>query len=332
MVRRHSKATVLIASIVVAIASATASHAQPLSDAHQAAGAAPVDPQSPVARSYAAQQKKRLAAERELKKIRFQHFGSVTNVEIRQAGILKLRAYTDASVYPSLIEIFRDEKNDVRQAVLDHLADRRSDEGDTCLAWIATRDRSRELRTAAAARLAARIQETGGASPRIAMVVYGALQSGDESLIAQGAELAAGIGMVETIPWLIAAQLGSAPVSSGSEPAGNGDLAWIMVGTQTAFVSDLTPVVAESAVAFDPQLSVVTEGVILRVHDAAVTTYRHEVHNALIELSERSWGRPTRGLGWDQDAWRDWYKNQYLPSRKPRPLGSEANLGGVPPK
>lgn len=290
------------------------------------------DPDSPAMRSYAAQQKKRVEVERELKKIRFQHFGSINNVEIRQAGIAKLRAYTEPASFPSLVEVFRDEKDDVRRAVLDHLADQKSDEGDACLAWIAAHDKSAELRTAATARVATRVQEAGRVSPRIALVVYGALRSSNESIIAQGAQLASGIGMHEAIPWLISAQLGSAPAAGATERAGTGDLAWIMVGQQIAFVSDLTPVVADSAVAFDPQLSVVTEGVLLRVHDAAVLTYRYEVHNALIDLSSRDWGRPTNGLGWNQEGWRDWYTKEYLPFRKSRDIELAKSKPVQPPR
>lgn len=45
----------------------------------------------------------------------------------------------------------------------------------------------------------------------------------------------------------------------------NGQIANIVVATQVAFVSDLTPVVSQSSAAFDPQLDVVSEGVRLLV-------------------------------------------------------------------
>lgn len=301
------------------------------SDVPDWARRAAIDPDSPMSRTYAAQQKKRLEAEKELKKIRYKHFGSINNVEIRQAGIAKIREFTDPAIFPSLVEIFRDERDDVRSAVLDHLSDQHSDEGDACLAWIATHDASPELRASATRKVASRVRTTGNVSSRIALVVYGALRSPNEAVIAAGAQLAQGIGMYDAIPWLISSQLGSAPVSSGESDRG-GDLAWIMVGKQIAFVSDLTPVVADSAVAFDPQLSVITEGVLLRVHDAAVLTYRYEVHNALIDLSERDWGRPTRGLGWNQDGWRDWYAKDYLPFRKQRDRELAAAKPVEPPK
>ena len=76
------------------------------------------------------------------------------------------------------------------------------------------------------------------------------------------------------------------------------------VSEQVAFVSDLQPVVGDNAVAFDPTISVASEGVFLRVIDAYVITYRVEVHNALVALSTEGWGgESTASLGWDGKKW-----------------------------
>jgi len=93
------------------------------------------------------------------------------------------------------------------------------------------------------------------------------------------------LGLIEAIPALINAQV----VGSGGNGGGNnGDtsLAYIMIATQQAFVRDLTPVVGDSAVGFDPDLGVVSDGVYLRVLDASVVTYRTEVHSALVALTQ----------------------------------------------
>jgi hypothetical protein len=74
--------------------------------------------------------------------------------------------------------------------------------------------------------------------------------------------------------------------------------------------------VGDSAVAFDPTISVITEGTILRVIDAVVVTYRYEVHNALVGLASQGWGRPTDHLGFDNAAWRKWYADEFVPYRK----------------
>jgi len=45
----------------------------------------------------------------------------------------------------------------------------------------------------------------------------------------------------------------------------NGQRAYVFVATQFSFISDLQPVVSDSAVAFDPEINVVSEGVVLDV-------------------------------------------------------------------
>jgi type II secretory pathway component GspD/PulD (secretin) len=59
----------------------------------------------------------------------------------------------------------------------------------------------------------------------------------------------------------------------------NGQTANIYVATQTAFVSDLTPVVGDSAVGFDPTVSVVTEGVTLLVEGTVTADRRYVTMN-----------------------------------------------------
>ncbi len=59
----------------------------------------------------------------------------------------------------------------------------------------------------------------------------------------------------------------------------NGQTSNIYVATQTAFVSDLTPVVGDSAVGFDPTVSVVTEGVTLLVEGTVTADRRYVTMN-----------------------------------------------------
>jgi general secretion pathway protein D len=59
----------------------------------------------------------------------------------------------------------------------------------------------------------------------------------------------------------------------------NGQTANIYVATQTAFVSDLQPVVGDSAVGFDPTVSVVTEGVTLLVEGTVSADRRYVTLN-----------------------------------------------------
>jgi len=56
----------------------------------------------------------------------------------------------------------------------------------------------------------------------------------------------------------------------------NGQRAFVVVATETAFVSDLTPIVGTSAVAFDPTIGIIQSGVLLDVQ-ATVSSDRKYV-------------------------------------------------------
>lgn len=274
---------------------------------------------TPAQRDYAATKKKIRVIEQELRRLRRAHFGTIKRVDIRQEGLAKLRTYTEPAIFASLIEIFRNDADDVRTAVLDIFNDSKSDPGDAALAWVAMTDRDAAMKSLALDRLQRRLAEVGGVSDRINLVVLKALQSGDEKQIAGAAELAGNIGLYEVIPWLITAQVTqTSRAGSSGNGQDTGDLAYILLGQQIAFVSGLTPVVSDSAVAFDPQVGIAYNGTLMRVHDAAVTTYRTEVHHALVGLSSQYTGRPTVGMGWDQEKWWNWYQHEFLPLKKMR--------------
>lgn len=279
---------------------------------------APLDPDSPAGRALAEQNRKRVELERELNKIRVKHFGAMRKTEIRQAGIARLREFRDPAGFPSLIKVFAKEQDDVRHAVLDLLALDKGDAGDASLAWIAVHDDSTAYRGEATKRLLERREAwTGnGAPPGVQSIIAEALKTDSNKTLLAAAQLAEALSIWQAIPMIAMAQVGSGPAaSSGSGGDPGTSLAYILVGNQTAFVSNLTPVVGNSAVAFDPTVGVITEGVVLRVIDAAVITYRVEVHQSLVRLSSNAWGRSTADLGWDQNKWRSWWKDEFLPTR-----------------
>jgi hypothetical protein len=269
------------------------------------------DPASPEAEQERQRAKSRVEIERELRKIRAQYIRGVRNTEIRQIGLHKIRQFTDPAAFPVMLEVFRRDGDDVIATILDHLAEQRSDEADTVLAWTAVFDEKENLRAAASDRLLSRAEEEGEVSNRVQIVIAGGLQSEQNDEVAASAVLAEQLKLYEAIPMLITAQVGGD--TRGSARTSSGPLAWIMVAQQQAFVSDLQPVVGDSAVAFDPEISVVTEGVLLRVFDATVITYRVDVHNALVRMTSDRWGRSTESLGWDTKAWREWYAGEFKP-------------------
>lgn len=275
---------------------------------------------SPEAKAYIKAQKSRVQQEKELKKLRAEHFRATRNVEMRQVGISKLRTYTDAAIFPSLIKLFEGEGEDAENAVLDHLRDLKTDEADATIAWAAVFGKAKLFRAAATKRLMARTTEIGGSSAvtnRVKWVVSLGLRDKANDSVVAGAQLAQALRLYDAIPMLINAQVSQSAGPSRADDGGDAALAYILVGRQEAFVSGLTPVVGDNAVAFNPQLSVVTEGVVLRVIDAVVITYRVEVNAALIGLSTQGWGgQSTASLGWDQAAWRAWYANEFVPYRR----------------
>jgi hypothetical protein len=274
------------------------------------------NPDDPAVRTYAATQKQRVAAEREMRKLRAEYFDNIRNTEIRQIGISKLRQYADRPfLYPALLREFARCGEDVRGAILDLFADQQSDEGDTTLAWTAIFDKDEGWRAMAAERLQRRIKDPGEATTRMKQVIaHGLRRDSTEKQMAAAARLASQLNVLEVIPLLIAAQAGGTQTTT-ARVGGDGDtsLAYILVGTQTAYVADLDVVVGDNAVAFDPQLAVITEGTYLRIISAHVITYRTEVHSALVDITSRAWGRPTGGFGYDQDRWAQWYKSEFLP-------------------
>ncbi|MCH7790734.1 MAG: hypothetical protein IID31_00435 [Planctomycetes bacterium] len=271
-------------------------------------------PDDPAMAQYRDFQKRRVDVERQLRKIRATYFRNIRNIEIRQAGIERLRDFTDPASFPSLLDIFRREGDDVREAILDHLAALGTDESDGTLAWTAVFDDEKKIRRSAAERLTKRYQQTGEVSESVLWVVATGLRKGRSDVeLGSAAHVANILRIYDAIPMMINAQVGGGGARSGD---GTGALAYILVGTQQAFVSDLTPVVADSAVGFDPTISVITEGVVMRVIDAAVITYHMDVYYSLVDLASAGMGQPVPGFGFDDRKWREWYADEFLPHRR----------------
>ncbi len=289
---------------------------------------------------------------KQMRRIRLKHFGQIRNTEIRQLGISKLQAYTESKFYPHLLEIFGGEGKDVREAVLDILADQKDERADTTIAYAAVFQKNKEFRQEATRRLVKRMAEhreelsrrpaesepelqtpeaaksrakpippglDSGVPWRVKAVITNGLKQRDERVAEAAASLAADLKVFDLIPALVNAQIQGPTGTAAGVGGGGGDgaLAYILVGTQQAFVADLEPVVGDSAVAFDPQVGVATSGTVLRVIDAAVITYRTEIHYSLRRLANAGWdGRRTDALGYDTKKWAEWYTQEFLPYRK----------------
>lgn len=270
------------------------------------------DPSDPALAQQRIDPAKLREIERELRKLRHQFFRGTRSTEIREAGIAKLREdYNDPALYSLLLEVFGSDEADVQRAVLGMFAQQQNDEADAAIAWTAVFGENPQLRTLAVETLQKRFAVRETFEPQIPRAVSSVVQAGlarsDDKLVEHSASVARSLKLYEAIPWMASAQV-QAGVGERTGP-----LATIMVGQQQAYVSDLTPVVGDRAVAFDPTLAVVTDGVVMQVFDAVVVTYRMGVHTSLVEMTSEAWGRPTDRLGFDPRQWGRWLNEHFLP-------------------
>jgi len=286
---------------------------------------------------YWAIERARASAEKNLQRLVHDHFQN-GNKLVRQAGYAKIRQYTDSSLFPLMVSILRHEERDVQEVLLDHFAEQRTDDADAMLAWLTIFDKNSWIAKESQLRLLSRNaawkkaeKKTGtpkglSAPEAVTSVVLAGLSNKEDATIRLAGSVARSMKLYEIIPALIQAQLGQVgPAAGGGGPSissGTGSgyrvddgsgIAWILIGRQVAYVADLTPVVASNAVAFDPQLDVVIEGVVIRVIDAVVYAYRIEIHNQLLGLAGDAAGKPLDALGWDQAKWQSWWKDDMQP-------------------
>ncbi len=236
---------------------------------------------------------------RQIRRIRHKHLGDIRVEELRAEGIARLCELTDPAAFQPMIEELAGEKDDVRLAVLDHFAVQ-GDEGQAALAWVAIYDQSEAMRYEATRRMVA------PASDPVLGVLDGGLRSTRHVIANNAGTLAGALRALETIPLLIFAQATADPFDN------TGDLAWIAIATQRAFVAGVQPIVGDGAGAFAPIPGIVSEGAILRVVDAVVIFYRTEVHRVLVAMTTDDWGQSTAHLGYDIKRWWEWYNTEYV--------------------
>lgn len=243
--------------------------------------------------------------EKQIRKIRFMYLGNKRDTETRQEGMERLSHFTKPESLDPLVETLEDEQSDVQTWLVDHLLTNVDAEyGQPTVAYLAIFSDDPARREIAMSRLG----ESGEANARTRFVIEKALRSRNHSIVNAGAIAAGQLKLFEAIPLLITAQAGRAAVE------GTGDLAFIAIGTQRYFVSDLQPVVGDNSAGFDPQLSSLFEGTVMRIQDAVVEFKRMPVHNVLMGMAEQDFGQPV-DFGFDIPAWRHWYNTEYIPHK-----------------
>lgn len=255
--------------------------------------------------------------ERQFKIIRHKYFGNRKLPSLRQQGFDELTEFTDPAAFKPMVRVLAREKDDVRLAVLDHLA-QQDEDGMAVLAWIAITDDDQAIRHEASKRLSA------PASDRVLEQLDMALRSSDHTVAMHAAVLAGTLDAVEVIPLLIFAQAAGTPANQQT-----GDLAWIAIETQRAYVAGVVAVAGDASGAFQPIIGKISEGAILRIVDAVVIVYRTEVHRTLVAMTSNDWDQPTDGLNYNINAWWHWYNEEYVPYKNEQTL--LANLESSPP-
>jgi len=264
---------------------------------------------------------------KQLRLLEREYFRSTKRPDLMEQGLAELREFTDPASFRPMLEVFEDAPDGVRLAIFDHLAEQ-GKYGQAALAWFAIgTDRKKQpaMVNEATMRLTEALND--GPTPQpVLQVLDSALRSRKHAIANSAGALAGAINATETIPLLIFAQATDDP-----RPDNTGDLAWIAIQTQQAYVANVQPVVGDDAGAFQPVLGVVNEGTVLRVWDAVVVVYRTEIHQALVNMTTHEYGESTEHLGYNMKAWWSWYNNEYVPhinEQRARAELAEANAAG----
>jgi hypothetical protein len=247
--------------------------------------------------------------EKDLRGVYYRFFKSTRNPEMHEQGWREIERFMDdPRIYELMLELFEDKPIEIKRDLLELFVNVATEDADVLLAWVAVFDADKQMRTWAAGRLIERVGEEEP-SNRIQRVLETALVSRDDDAVVASSSLVRRFNLLQAIPHLIQAQ-----AQPQRREVRRGAIAQIVVGTQQAFVANLTPVVANNAVAYQPTIGVVTDGVVLRVMDAVVWSYRTEVHSNLVGMSSDAWGSSTASMGYDHRKWYKWYEDEFKPT------------------
>jgi len=234
--------------------------------------------------------------------IRARNFGSA-GPKMRAAGIEAMRTMTDPAAFEAIYGALKGEAAPVKLAMLDHFA-AQGDEGQYALACIAMQDADKAIRSEATRRI------RKPPSMAVLAALDEGLRSDDHQIVNYAGLLAGSVHAIEALPALIFAQFAQSATQK------RGDLAWIAVGKTTSYVANVIPVVGDNSGAFQPVIGQVIEGVVMEVQDCIVTTYRGDVHDALVAMSTFDSGTDTAQLAWNMHSWYKWFNEQYVPLKQ----------------
>jgi hypothetical protein len=264
------------------------------------------------------------AALKLVRTVRHKHLNLRAAPQMRAQGLAQLQELTSMPQLVALVETLHGQGPDVDAWLIEHLSALNTPGAITALGYLAIDNDNASQRLHAADRLLSILntpikneqgQEVDPPVPgQLISLMRNRIRGKDDLQAGNAARLASSLGLIELIPALIAGQLGGGGTGGRGGSGGDGTaIAWIQIGTQRAYVADLTPIVSEGAVGFDPTPGVVTDGVVLAIGDAAVVTYRLEVYEALVSLSTQALGESTAHVKPGYGPWANWYRDVYRP-------------------
>lgn len=246
------------------------------------------------------------------------YFGSNRVRSVREAGYVAIRQVNDAATLLALARELKDERDDVRGVLLEHLG-ASGDAGEAILAWLAITDGDARLRGAAARMLAV------PASPAATGVIRRALTRGSSVEIDRAAELAAWIEAVDVIPQLVS-RLSTTRIVPVRGDGGGLRRVPLFEGVRTFALIDtdlLAPETIPQSPELLPGLGGISGGVSLgrgsiRQSYRRIDSPRPAVHRSLLALARLAHGPAVPDLGIDQQAWWRWLSEVSI-SGPPRP-------------
>lgn len=261
--------------------------------------------------------------EKQIRGFRYKYLGNKKRESLRNQGFMELSKFNQPAAIVPLIKVLRKEKQDVQDWLFKHLNTAFDpDISQSVMTWISIYDENPQFREKAMVSL-----KDKKANFESQWLIDYALRLPDDNLVTAGAIAAGQFNLAEAIPLLITSQGGNYSTRGGT--GARGDLAWIFVGNQRYYVSDLTPVVGDSAVAFDPTVNAINEGSLMVIEDALVEFRRFEVHDVLLNLIERDYGQRI-DFGFDTGKWQNWYRNEYIPFKKDQEKQEREKLRNQP--
>jgi hypothetical protein len=168
-------------------------------------------------------------------------------------------------------------------------------------------------------------------SPKVLLAMNNILRSDDGQARDRVAPVLADLGIGDSVLGLI-----NSLVTSESyvihHAIDQTQRSWIVIGTQQNYVANLTPVVAEAAVGFQPTIGTVLTGSLLDVK-AMVEPWDEHVsrivtHPAVLNALQRLTGQD---FGYDIRAWHAWYFSQQAAARKGAPPAPPTAIPSMTP-